>query len=78
MHRFVKTSKGDHLVVDILVGDNENFLNVFENAVISQWEKGEVSVASRKDLIWLKQFRDSDQDRTDIKNLQGNDEGNEN
>lgn len=78
LHRFVKADEGDHLVVDILVGEDEKFSDVFENAVQSKWEKGEVSIASREDLIRLKQMRGSEQDKADIKNLTDNEEGNEN
>lgn len=69
LHRFVKTEKGDHLLVDLLIGENKKFDRVFENSVKTEWEEGVVSIASKKDLIWLKKFRNSDQDKTDIKKL---------
>lgn len=78
LHRFVKTKHGDHLVADILVGEKAKFSRVFDNAVTSKWDKGKVSIASRKDLIWLKKFRNSNQDKTDISNLTENEERNEN
>lgn len=69
LHRFVKTEKGDHLLVDLLIGENKRFDQVFENSVETEWEEGVVSIASKKYLIWLKKFRNSDQDKTDIKKL---------
>lgn len=78
LHRFVKTKKNDHLLVDILVGKQKEFSKIFDNVVVSKWKKGEVSIACRKDLIWLKRLRNSDQDKTDINKLTNGKDGNEN
>jgi predicted nucleotidyltransferase len=69
LHRYVKIIEDDYLVVDILVGKGNRFGNILDNAVNVEWEKGNVSVVNREDLIWLKQNRNSDQDKVDIKNL---------
>lgn len=78
LHRFVKTEEGDHLVLDILAGKDKVFGKILNNAEQAPWEKGHVAIASRKDLIWLKKLRNSDQDKTDIKKLSGDEEQNEN
>ena len=33
-------------------------------------EKGVVKIARKEDIIWMKKFRDSDQDQVDLKRLQ--------
>lgn len=77
LHRFIKTRNNDHLMIDILVSKKEEFSKIFDNAIRTDWEKGKVSIANRKDLIWLKKFRNSDQDKTDIKNLSADEGENE-
>jgi hypothetical protein len=42
---------------------------IIENAVIAESENGQVKIASKNDMIWLKSFRNSKQDQADIERL---------
>jgi len=69
LHRFLKTEKQNHLLVDILVGRCDEFNKVFDNVSHAEWEKGNVSIANKSDLIRLKKLRNSGQDIVDMKKL---------
>lgn len=69
LHRFMKVEGEEFLVADILVGKEEKHKNVVKNALEEKTEKGVVKVANKKDLIWMKKMRNSDQDKVDIKGL---------
>jgi hypothetical protein len=69
LHRFLKTEESDYLIVDILVNNENEFNEIFKNAIKQEWKNGEVKIASKDDLIRLKRFRNSDQDKIDIKKL---------
>ena len=69
LHRFMKIAGEDHLVVDILYGSETRCREIVERAIIQDSSYGAVRVASRNDLIWLKQRRGSDQDQVDIRKL---------
>lgn len=77
LHRFIKIKNDDHLLVDILAGKEKKFNRILKNAVRATWQKGEVTISSKKDLIWLKRFRNSDQDKIDIQNLSNHNDENE-
>jgi hypothetical protein len=36
---------------------------------LNESESGKVKIAKKEDIVWLKQFRNSDQAQVDIKNL---------
>ncbi len=74
MHRFLRTEQNDYLLVDILVGKGERFQNILDNVIESGWEKGKANIARKKDLIWLKELRGSEQDKIDIINLSSDEE----
>jgi len=70
LHRYMKIEGEDHLVVDILYGSETQYRKIIERAIIQDSSYGSVRIASRNDLIWLKQRRGSDQDQVDIRKLQ--------
>lgn len=70
LHRFMKIEGEDHLVVDILYGAETRCQEIVERAIVQDSSYGTVRIASRNDLIWLKQKRGSDQDQVDIRKLQ--------
>ena len=70
LHRFMKRDEEDYLVVDVLVGHEERHRRIILYAKEEKSEKGSIKIARKKDLIWLKKIRNSDQDRVDIKRLE--------
>ena len=71
LHRFMKVEGPDEMIVDVLVAGDDRHEQVIANALEAESEKiGTVRVASRADLIWLKQNRNSKQDEADIERLQ--------
>ncbi len=71
LHRFMKVEDLDEMVVDILVAGDDRHERVIANALEAESEgTGTVRVAKKTDLIWLKQNRNSKQDRADIERLQ--------
>jgi hypothetical protein len=69
LHRYMKTAGEDSLLVDILTADTPRLQAVVTGSILTESEHGPVPVASRQDLIWLKQQRNSDQDQVDIRRL---------
>jgi hypothetical protein len=70
LHRFMKIEREDHLVVDVLLGRDDRHKEIIKNALLEKSSGGIVRIASREDIVWMKQCRDSDQDRVDIRKLQ--------
>lgn len=71
LHRFMKVRDLDEMVVDILVAGDDRHEQIITNAIEAESEgTGTVRVANKRDLIWLKQNRNSKQDRADIERLQ--------
>lgn len=71
VYRYIKTEGDDHMVLDILVGGQPRHLQTLEAAADQPWARGTVKVVRKEDLIWLKEQRGSEQDRLDIRRLQG-------
>ncbi|MCG8603690.1 nucleotidyltransferase family protein [bacterium] len=71
LHRFMKIEGDDYCLIDILVGKEDGHREIVENASSAESEDGEIKVARREDLIWLKEKRDSEQDKLDIRRLRG-------
>lgn len=69
LHRFVKMKGEDHVMFDVLIGEDKRHRKIIEQAVTADSHKGPINIASKEDLIWMKSIRDSDQDRVDINNL---------
>lgn len=70
LHRYFKTAGEDHLIVDILVGDQPRHRRIVASASEQPWSQGVVRLARKGDLIWMKQQRGSDQDQVDIRRLE--------
>ncbi|GLI34937.1 hypothetical protein [Desulforhabdus amnigena] len=77
LHRFLKVEGHDELMIDILLASDDEHLRVIQDAVVAESEVGQVPVAARRDIIWMKRSRNSDQDRVDISELEENDENRE-
>ncbi|MFP3927804.1 MAG: nucleotidyl transferase AbiEii/AbiGii toxin family protein [Desulfobacteraceae bacterium] len=75
LHRFLKATSEDEMLIDILVAKNEQVGKIIENAVEAESEVGRILVADRKDLIWLKRTRNSKQDQADIEKLEDDKNG---
>jgi len=70
LHRFMKIEGEDFLIVDVLTGTDKQYKEIIENSISAKWSEGSVKIAKKDDIIWLKQLRNSDQDKVDIKRLQ--------
>ena len=69
LHRFVKVVNEDQMIIDALIPRLDIAKKIIRNAVIAESENGQVKIASKKDIIWLKSFRNSKQDQADIERL---------
>ena len=69
LHRFVKIVDEDHMIIDALLPTLDIAKRIIENSVIAESEKGQVKIASKQDIIWLKLFQNSKQDQADIERL---------
>ena len=70
LHRFVKTVAEDHLLLDILVSNEDRYKKIIENSVSTESHEGIIRIARKSDLIWMKKLRNSDQDKVDIRKLE--------
>ncbi|MDC0323981.1 hypothetical protein OAM21_02175 [Verrucomicrobia bacterium] len=72
LHRYGKksdVSKEELLVVDLLIGNEPAHLKIIERSIVDESSAGNVSLARREDLIWMKEIRGSSQDLVDIEKL---------
>ena len=77
LRRFLKVEGQDELMIDLLLANDDEHLRIIRNAVLAESTVGEVPVATRQDIIWMKKSRNSNQDRVDISELEENDEDRE-
>jgi hypothetical protein len=71
LHRFKKLAGEDQMVIDILVSGAERVTEVIDNAMEAESPgTGKVKVATKEELVWMKQQRNSAQDQVDIQSLQ--------
>jgi hypothetical protein len=77
LHRYLKIEGPDELTVDVLLANDEEHFKIIQDAVPAESSVGQVPVAAKRDIIWMKRSRDSDQDRVDISELEKNDEDRE-
>jgi hypothetical protein len=66
VHRFSRFEGYEHMVVDVMVSDEERYAKIVEHAEIAQTAAGQIRFATKEHLIWLKKIRNSPQDRVDI------------
>ena len=69
LHRFMKTEGEEYLMVDILLGNEEKHRRIIADSIEEEWEEGKIRIINKADLIWMKEIRNSDQDRVDIERL---------
>ena len=70
LHRFLKVTGEDEMMIDILLAETEEVRGIIRDSVEAESEEGRIRIASRKDLIRLKRMRDSKQDQADIEKLE--------
>ncbi len=71
LHRFMKTLENeDEMLIDLLVGSSQHIKNIINRAMIAKSGEGSVRVVKKEDLVYLKQVRNSSQDRVDIEKLE--------
>ncbi len=77
LHRFLKIEGQDEIMIDILVANTDEYFRIIRDAELAESAIGTAPVAAKRDVIWLKRSRGSDQDRVDISELEENDEARE-
>ena len=70
LHRLTKFVGEDSLSIDMLVGNENKHKQIVENAITENTEYGQVRIAAKEDLIWMKKIRNSKQDIADIEALE--------
>ena len=70
LRRFLKVEGQDEIMIDVLLASDDEHLRIIEDAIPAESEIGPVPIATRRDIIWMKRSRNSDQDRVDIKELE--------
>ncbi|MCD4677545.1 MAG: nucleotidyltransferase family protein [Desulfobacula sp.] len=70
LHRFLKVTEDDQMIIDLLVAGEERHLNIIHNALKAHSEHGNARIAEKSDIIWLKKKRNSLQDQADIERLE--------
>jgi hypothetical protein len=70
LHRFLKLSDDDEMIIDILLAKTDEVRKIILEYIKAESEEGRVRIASKKNLIWLKRKRDSKQDQADIEKLE--------
>lgn len=73
LHRFIKTADKEHMQLIVITANVKRSQQIITNALKAESEHGIVRVAQKKDLIWMKEQRNSDQDKLDIKKLKATD-----
>lgn len=74
LRRFLKVEGEDEMMMDVLLAGADEHFRIIENAVSAESSIGMIPVAAKRDIIRMKRFRDSDQDRVDISELERDDE----
>ena len=72
VHRFSRFEGEQHMLVDVMVSDEERYAKIVEQAVVAQTAAGPIRFAVKEDLIWLKKFHNSMQDQADIEAIEKN------
>jgi len=72
VHRFSRFDGEQHMIVDVMISDEDRYANIVDRAVVAQTAAGPIRFAAKEDLIWLKKFRNSKQDQADIEAIEKN------
>jgi hypothetical protein len=73
LHRFGKPSIEDPeelIMVDLLIGNESVHEEIIKRSLFDQSSVGNVMLATKDDLIWMKKLRGSRQDEADIEKLE--------
>ncbi len=70
LHRFMKVEGEKHLLIDILLANENRHRQILVRSIEDQWSEGRVRIIAKNDLIWMKKQRNSDQDKVDIDKLE--------
>ena len=79
LHRFAKRSEEDVeelIVVDLLLGHEDRHGQIINRSLVDESRAGTVRVATKEDLILMKELRNSKQDQADIEKLTVSDDEN--
>lgn len=77
LRRFLKVEGQDEMMISVLLTTDHEHLRIIENAVSEESEAGPAPIAAKRDIIWMKRSKNSEQDRVDIWGLEENDEDRE-
>jgi hypothetical protein len=69
LHRFMNIEDANYSLLDLLVCNDARHAGIIKHATRTKFKSRIVRVARVQDLIWLKEKRNSDQDKVDIKML---------
>ncbi len=70
LHRFFKPNTGDEsMIIDLMVSGEARHQQIISNALMAEYNELHIPIATKPDLIWLKRFRNSPQDKVDIEKL---------
>jgi len=70
LHRLVKIEGKEELALDVILANAAEYQQMISNAVQAKSQSGLVRVATKKDIVRMKQIRNSDQDKVDIRELE--------
>jgi len=70
LHRFLKVTGNDHMIIDLLIAGEDRHFKIIRNALEARSEYGIAHVAEKSDIIWLKRKRNSLQDQADIERME--------
>ncbi|MCD5397547.1 hypothetical protein LR003_01260 [candidate division NPL-UPA2 bacterium] len=69
MYFDLKKQKEEYLIVDILLGSKEKHQRIITISIEEEREEGKIQIINKVNLIWMKELRNSDQDKVDIERL---------
>ena len=69
MYFDLKKQKEEYLIVDILLGSKEKYQRIITISIEEEREEGKIQIINKVNLIWMKELRNSDQDKVDIERL---------
>jgi len=70
LHRFLKVTEDDEMIIDILVALDQETERIIRDSIEAESGEGRIRIATKRDLIRLKRIRNSKQDQADIERLE--------